>query len=399
VISSSEYLGRIQRIKDLCSAEGLDAFLVTSSDNLYYLTGKSCMPFERPFVLIIRPEGQVTFMVPRLEEEHLRVIGHITDFVTYYEYPAPENDNWQKTLKDQLWGAKKLGTDLYTRSEIFSFLARIADVECYDWVYVQRFAKSPAELLMLREAARYVKPSMTDFIRSVRRGSMVLDTLGPAKKAQQKALLDRGFNIDFMAFSFQSGAWPGARSAEPHSIPNPVDQFGSGPNVMIMSYRVDGYAIELERTFFTQRPDEVMQKRFAHMLEARRIAFSLLKPGAACHHIDEAVRSFLLDQGYKDNVIHRSGHGMGVSNHEGPFLAIGSDTILAPGMVLTVEPGIYFKGHGAYRHSDTVVITEDGYDCLTDVPTDIDSLTNCKKAGAITLLKRSIIKGLIKKNT
>jgi len=327
VIESAEYEQRILQIKERCIQEGLDAFIVTSGDNLYYLTGKSCMPFERPFLLLIRAEGKTTFILPKLELEHLSVISHISDFTTYYEYPAVQNDSWYHVLNYQVSGMKTIGTDLYTRSEIFSFLQQKAQVKCLDWVFTQRFTKSPAEIEMLTETSRYVKESMYDFIKSVRKGSMVLDTLEPAKNAQRRALLDRGFDVDFLAFNFLSAGWPGARSAEPHSIPNPADQFSSGPNVMIMSYRVDGYAVELERTFFTSEPDRQMKERFDHMLEARNIAFSLLKPGASCHNADEAVRAFLISKGYEANLIHRTGHGMGVSNHEGPFLAMGSDTV------------------------------------------------------------------------
>ena len=397
MIGVEEYTGRIDRVRTRCREEGLDAFLATSGDNLYYLTGKSFMPFERPFILIIRAEGEPTFIVPQLEVDHLRVISHITDFVTYYEYPAEQEKSWHTILSQQTAGMKRIGTDLYTRSEIFSLLGKEAEVECFDWVYSQRFTKSPAEIDMLRETARYVRASMGDFMGKVRKGSMVLDTLEPAKQAQKKAMMDRGFDIDFLAFNFLSAGWPDAAGAEPHSIPNPAHQFTGGPNMMVMSYRVDGYAIELERTFFTGEPDDTMKERFSHMLEARKIAFSMLKPGVACHDVDAAVREFILSKGYAENLIHRTGHGMGVSNHEGPFLAMGSQTILEPGMVLTVEPGIYFTGHGAYRHSDTVVITETGYECLTEFPTDIGSLTHTKRAGLSTALKRMVLSRMLDK--
>lgn len=396
MIKSSEYISRIKKIAERCRQEDLDAFLVTSGDNLYYLTGKSFMPFERPFILIVHADGTTTFLLPKLELEHLQVIKHIDRFETYYEYPSPKEESWPNRLTELMKDVEKVGTDLYTRSEIYEYLKQGCQVHCFDWVYTQRYIKSAAEVEMLRETAKYVRRSMQDFLKTVRRGTMVLETLAPGKKAQKQALIDRKFDVDFLAYNFLCGGWPGAQSAEPHSIPYPLGQFKDGPNVMIMTYRIDGYAVELERTFFTSRPTEEERKRYTHMMEARKIALSLCRPGVKTHDIDKAVRDYLFTQGYESNIIHRTGHGMGVSNHEGPFLAVGSETILEPGMVLTVEPGLYFKGHGAYRHSDTIVITDDGYECLTDIPTDIDSQTILKSAGLALSIKRMILKRMVK---
>ncbi len=397
MIKKEELKSRIEEISQKCKEAGLDAFVVTSGDNLYYLTGKSIMPFERPFILIIPSDGDPVFLVPQLELDHLRSgIPHIQMFETYYEYPSPAEISWPEKLKELTAGYKKIGTDLYTRSEIFNALQANAQVHPFNWVYNRRFVKSEAEILILKEASKYIRSSMLDFIKHIRRGAIVMDTLNPARKTQKKVLIDRKFNVDFLAYNFLSAGWPGAQSAEPHSIPNPTTQFTDGPNVMILSYRIDGYAVELERTFFTSVPSELETKRFQDMLNARQIAFAMCKPGAKTHDIDKAARDYLIAQGYEKNIIHRTGHGMGVSNHEGPFLAIGSDTILEPGMVLTIEPGIYFKGHGAYRHSDTIVITEDGYENLTGIPTGLNFLTRTRPVGPIDRIKRMAINRIIR---
>ena len=99
------------------------------------------------------------------------------------------------------------------------------------------------------------------------------------------------------------------------------------------------------------------------------------RPGVACAEIDTAANGFLRDEGYRSNLLHRTGHGFGLSTHEGPWVAEGSEDVLEEGMLISVEPGIYLPGVGGVRHSDTVLVTGDGYECLTRFPTDLASLT------------------------
>ncbi|RPI26722.1 MAG: M24 family metallopeptidase, partial [Chloroflexota bacterium] len=91
--------------------------------------------------------------------------------------------------------------------------------------------------------------------------------------------------------------------------------------------------------------------------------------------IDTAANGFLRQEGLGDFLLHRTGHGFGLSNHEGPWVAEGSPDVLAENMLISIEPGIYIPGLGGFRHSDTVLVTRDGYECLTHFPTGLDSMT------------------------
>ena len=113
------------------------------------------------------------------------------------------------------------------------------------------------------------------------------------------------------------------------------------------------------------------------MSEARRIAFDKVRPGVPCSELDCAVNDFLRQEGYSGEEVrlHRTGHGFGLGNHEAPWVAEGSTDTLAENMVISIEPGIYLRGIGGLRHSDTVLVTKDGCELLTHCPTDIDTLT------------------------
>jgi Xaa-Pro aminopeptidase len=111
------------------------------------------------------------------------------------------------------------------------------------------------------------------------------------------------------------------------------------------------------------------------MLALQETAFSALKPGNHCCDVDRAVRTYYEQNNLMPYWKHHSGHAIGLRYHEGPFLDLGDETVLKPGMVFTVEPGLYVPELGGFRHSDTIVITDDGMDILTYYPRDLDSLT------------------------
>ena len=110
-------------------------------------------------------------------------------------------------------------------------------------------------------------------------------------------------------------------------------------------------------------------------MEARQIAFERTVPGASMAEVDKAVRDHFAHHGYAENLLHRTGHGFGVTGHEAPFLAVGYEREIEPNMVFSIEPAIYLPGVGGFRHSDTVLVTEDGNVCLTQAPDQIDELT------------------------
>jgi Xaa-Pro dipeptidase len=148
----------------------------------------------------------------------------------------------------------------------------------------------------------------------------------------------------------------------------------AGPHIALSFMRVNGYGAECERTFFVTQPTEKMKEMFAVMLEARRRAFGLVRPGMTCAEIDLAANGFLREAGFGDYLLHRTGHGFGLGNHEGPWVAEGSQDVLSENMLISIEPGIYIPNLGGFRHSDTVLVTKEGYESLTKFPTSLESL-------------------------
>jgi Xaa-Pro dipeptidase len=145
-----------------------------------------------------------------------------------------------------------------------------------------------------------------------------------------------------------------------------------------------GVALWLEKSDRRQNPRGGLlatsleaKRAFRVMEEARGIAFRMIRHGVACGVLDSSVNEFLRAEGYtgEECRLYRTVHGIGLGNHAPPWVAEGSTDVLAENMVISVEPGIYLKGEGGFRHSDTVLVTREGCECLTQCTSDIGSLT------------------------
>ena len=135
------------------------------------------------------------------------------------------------------------------------------------------------------------------------------------------------------------------------------------------------YNAELERGMVVGEPTDEQRRLFEHTVAAQQVAFDALRPGVTCADVDTAVLRYFEDNDLLPYWRQHVGHGIGLRNHEAPFLDVGDHTLVEPGMVFTIEPGLYSNETGGFRHSDTVAVMPDGIDILTDYPTDIESLT------------------------
>jgi len=167
----------------------------------------------------------------------------------------------------------------------------------------------------------------------------------------------------------------GEMSAIPHSIATKRPMKDGDVLITGAGADVGGYSCELERTMILGEPTLKQQKYFETMLKAQEAAFKALKPGAKCSTVDKATAKVFKKAGLSKLMRHHTGHGLGLEGHEPPWIDIGNDTVLKPGIVVSCEPGIYEPSFSGFRHSDTVLITEDGAEIITYYPRDLESLT------------------------
>jgi Xaa-Pro dipeptidase len=379
-VTNDEYRTRLERLQTEVAKAELDLFLVTSFDSIYYLTGAGFEPLERPFFLAVYPRGvrAPTLLVPKFDAEHMEKAREIVPGIqlrTYWEYPAPDGRRWIDGVQAIIEDARRVGVEPSLRRDIADEL-RDLTVKVAPLVEGLRLVNSPDEIAMIRRAAQYADRGVEELLAAAYRGATVAE--GFARTGTlSRAIIRQVADWEILTTRVLLATWAAPRSAQPHSVPDLNDRLREGPHVALSFLRVNGYAAESERTFFTARPPQESRRAFRAMEDARALASRMIRPGVACGEIDAAVNDFLRAEGYagEDCRLHRTGHGIGLGNHEAPWIAEGSTDVLAENMVISVEPGIYLNGQGGFRHSDTVLVTRDGCERLTRYRSEIDRLT------------------------
>lgn len=382
---------RVKRLQKYVGEKGLDAMLITSKDAIFYLSGASYDPVERPFIVILRPEGVPSLVVPRLEYEHMMKVEGFGEIRYYFEYPSVAGQNWYDFVNMELGEKTVIGIEPSLPSS-YRELIKAKETVIVDYIDTMRLVKDASEIEAIRLACKWTDEGMKKLHEGLYRGESVIEATMHARDIQTGVVKTTDFN--YMTSSFLTAAWPAPKSSQPHSLPDLASRMGDGPIVLMSFNRVNGYASENERTVFLGEPCDRDRKLFDHMMKAREIALSMVKPGTRCEDIDIATQDYFKSLGYGDAIRHRTGHGIGLGNHEAPFLSAGGDHVLEENMVISIEPALYFDDIGGFRHSDTVLVTKDGYEILTHYPVDLDSLI-VKDARVLEKAKGAVIRKAI----
>jgi Xaa-Pro aminopeptidase len=326
--------------------------------------------------------------VPRLELEHAKSVAHADRFESYREYP--DNPHPALILRDVLSQngfEQNVGMDydgypsiLGYQGPALSFLMKVNPVNIVSFVEHQMMLKSDNELVLIRESVTWANLAHRLLQRYTRAGVTETEVSLRASQEATLALVDAlGSQYRSSSF-FGDGPSAGYRgqigrgAAIPHSLSmNATFQRG---DVLVTGAGCPmwGYNSELERTMIVGKPSDRQNEFFSHMLALQQTAFDNIRPGRKCSEVDRAVRSYFEGHQLWNYWRHHSGHAIGLRYHEGPYLDSGDDTLLEPGMVFTVEPGLYVPELGGFRHSDTVVVTGDGIELLTYYPRELEAL-------------------------
>ena len=388
-IQDAEYDARCGALVEHLSAGGLNGVVLFENAYVLYYTGFAFIPTERPAALVVNAAGERGMFVPRLEREHAQANATVQHVADYPEYPSEQHPmEALSRLLDEMGVHGSIGADndgypwiLGYRGPTLTELTGTTPERVAAFVEDQMAIKSEAEVGLIRESAkwgnlahvllqRYTRVGLTETEVSRRASTeatlAMLDAIGPLYRAQSM---------------FSDGAEAGYRgqigrnAAIPHALANNIVFHEGDVLVTGAGAPVWGYHSELERTMVIGEPSAQQRELFEHMVALQDTAFEAMKPGARCSDVDRAVRAYYDEHGLWDHWKHHVGHAIGLRYHEGPFLDIGDDTELQPGMVFTVEPGLYAAGVGGFRHSDTVVMTAHGIEFLTYYPRDLESLT------------------------
>lgn len=370
-----ELAGRLKKVRALMEEKGLDFYVSFDPVNVYYLTNFANNVHERPFILILPRQGTPVMLCPLLESSHVKTRARCDlEYVTYYEFPAPRGENWFDVYKTLIPRGSNVGIEFALPVGIAKKTpGKLVMTDIIDDV---RLVKTAYEIGRTVHACSIINEGHRKLLEITRPGSMEIMIYGEVVRLMMgKALTDIPEG-NLLVSKFVGAVWPPSISHDPHIVPTPFQAMtDGGPHVSIVSAQVNGYGVEVERTFFLGKVPEHAKKPFEVMMKARALAYRLAQPGAVLEKIDRRVRQVLIKAGYEKYILHRTGHGLGITGHEAPYVALGDKRKLEPGMVISIEPGIYIPGQGGYRHSDTVLITETGNVRLTDAPDALKELT------------------------
>lgn len=386
-----ELLNRIKRLQFTMKINSLDAYIITAEEDIWYYTNITYKPEERPFFLIIFQNQKPTLVVPKLEELHVYKGVIECNVLTYWDYPSPTGENWFDVLHDTIGKLDRIAIEDNVKTEVFLKIA-VKELIPDQLVLKQRRVKSSYELEKIRQSAKIADKAMQMIFKSIYKGASVIEPFALSRNIQTELIRTNQF--DPITTSLLTAVWPAPNSSMPHSVPNLNDRLGKGPNVAMAYFRINGYAAECERTLFLEKPTKEEQELFHHMMNARKKSLHILKAGVKAADVDAAARNYLVESGFTGNLLHRTGHGVGLGNHEAPYLAEGSDEVLEENMVITIEPGIYLKGVGGYRHSDTILVKNDGYELLTKAPIELDEVL-IQKANTIAKIKGKMMQKIL----
>lgn len=387
-ITPGEHRARCDALLERAQADGLSGVVLFDPYYVLYYSGFAFVPTERPIALVVGTDGTRALVVPRLELEHAQSKSALDRVEHYLEYPGEPRAETalERTLADLgLTGTIGADQDGYPwilgyRGPTLSELSGAQVVRVVEHVEAQMAVKSDAEIALIRESVRWSNLAHRLLQRYTRVGVTETEVSQRASDDATFAMLDAIGEI-YSAQSFTAhGAHAGYRgqigrnAAIPHALAGNIAFEEGDVLVTGASAPVWGYLSELERTMFVGEPSAEQQEMFEHMVALQDIAFEAIGPGRSCSEVDTAVRAYFEEHDLWPHWRHHTGHAIGLRYHEGPFLDSGDSTEIRPGMVFTVEPGLYAPELGGFRHSDTVLVTGDGIEILTYYPRDLESL-------------------------
>ncbi|MFW5696872.1 MAG: M24 family metallopeptidase, partial [Phototrophicaceae bacterium] len=350
----ADYASRMSALLDRTTA---DVVALVPGANMIYFTGLHFHLSERPTIAFLSREG-LSIVIPQLEMGKLAARPDLEAHALPWSDGEGYRGSIQQAVAALKLDQKRLGVDGMTM-RVFEWLALASagmDVSTAEHVgqllLWQRSIKTAAEVDAIRRAIALSEEALHATLRQV----------GPGMSEQQIATLlsDELSAAGSQSYAFSPLVLTGPRSALPHGMPG-ARSLGADEYLLIdFGGKTDDYPADITRTYCLGTPSDEMRIIHDAVLRANTAARELAGPGVTCGAVDKAARDVIEAAGYGEYFTHRTGHGLGLEGHELPNIAPGDETVLEPGMVFTIEPGIYIPEIGGVRIEDVVHITASG---------------------------------------
>jgi len=361
------YARRIERLQDELKTRKLDLFVTEPGTNFQYFTGYNPGRSERLILLAVPAVGNPALVCPSFEVERIKRNSVIGDVRGWEEQENP----WRlvKTIGGEMKPPSRNGVAVVESSTSYQSYLRLAD-SLSGWRFVDggpvteriRIIKSPEEIALIRRAIAATEASIAATFTQLAVGMTERDVAQLLSREMSSRGSPGGGLVQF-----------GPSSALPHGGPS-AGQLTRETVVLIdAGSRVEGYTSDITRTiWFGDAPSDEFKKVYNLVHDAQTAAMQAGKPFMTqCQELDRLARKTITDGGYGQYFTHRLGHGMGMDGHEPPYLVEGNETRLEPGMVFTIEPGIYQLGKFGVRIEDDCVMGDNGIEVMSNRATKV----------------------------
>jgi Xaa-Pro aminopeptidase len=343
---------RLERVREAMGRHGVDALLLSLGADLPWLTGYEAMPLERLTMLVLPVDGDACLVVPGLEAPRVEEDPEVFSLRPWAESEDPVaivaalvGGRRQLAISDRAWATfviqlqRRLPAARWqTASSVTSALRAVKDDD---------------EVVALAEASKAADRVAAQLVA----GDIPLIGRTEAEVSADisRRLIDEGHRqVNFAIVG------SGPNSASPHHDAGPR-RIGAGEAVVCdFGGVMNGYCSDITRTVFTGDPPAEFRELYAVLQTAQAAGVAAAAVGTACEDVDAAARRIITDAGYGPYFIHRTGHGIGLEEHEDPYIVAGNDVVLEPGHAFSVEPGIYLPGAYGARIEDIVVAEPEG---------------------------------------
>ncbi len=357
---------RLAAYAGVAAEAGLDAVALVPGPNFTRAVQHGFMSHERPFLLVVRADGRAAALVPNLELGSWNLVGFdgaVFDWRDQDGYEAAF-----AALTDHL-AIRSLGVEgqvmrVFVHHALLTAQPDLRIVDAERAISGLRMVKSDSDVAALRAAIGLSERALHATLATVR--------LGQTEKQIEQALVQALFAAGADDLSFSPIVAAGDGSALPHGKARSDYAVKAGDALLIdFGARKDGFCADITRTVFLGHATDEGRAVYDAVLQANLAGLAVTRAGVTAHAIDDAVISVLEAAPFADRIRTKTGHGLGREVHEAPYIMRGNHMVLPAGTVYTNEPGLYEIGNFGVRIEDVVLITADGYDCLTQFPKEL----------------------------
>lgn len=365
MISRDEYGRRIAAACETMDALAVDVLALSASSDMAYLCGYRAMPLERLTLLVIGQWGEPTLLVPELEEPRVDSLDGLFTVRTWAdgqdmiaaaasEVRKAASPRPSVAVADTMWAGVLLPLQAklpHARWLVASQVTRRL-----------RVRKSPREVELLRAAAVAIDSVVGSLPELAWVGRSEADIA-----AEVSALVtDAGHeSVNFAIVA------SGSNGASPHHDPGERRVAPGDAVVVDIGGRMQGYCSDITRVVCVGEPSAEVSRAWSALRSAQEAAVASVRPGVRAEEVDAVARDSLTSDGLGEYFIHRTGHGIGLDEHEAPYIVAGSAEVLEGGMCFSVEPGVYVPGKFGLRLEDIVCCTDSGVEPLNTLPHDL----------------------------